>query len=143
MKKIQRYNQGFGFFGPLEKCDTGKLAYYTDLESEFNRLKSQAESDAIWRIDAETWAEQRTQKVLELTATITTLRDRVAELGKYSDEQFERADKLFWDSKESDKQFAALQDKLKTKEAALVSTAKAYWFLFGVAFFVEYVRTFF
>lgn len=30
MKQIKRYNQGFGFFGPLEECNTGKLMLYKD-----------------------------------------------------------------------------------------------------------------
>jgi len=31
MTEIQRYNQGFGGFGPLEKCDTGKLMKAEDV----------------------------------------------------------------------------------------------------------------
>lgn len=36
---IQRYNQGFGGFGPLEKCDDGKLVKYADLEVELSRCE--------------------------------------------------------------------------------------------------------
>lgn len=32
MSNFNRYNQGFGKFGPLEQCDDGKLMYVTDHE---------------------------------------------------------------------------------------------------------------
>ena len=34
MKEIQRYNQGFYGFGPLEKCNTGKLVKFEDADKK-------------------------------------------------------------------------------------------------------------
>ncbi len=44
--EIQRYNQGFGGFGPLEKCDTGKLVLADEvlpaLETANRRIQGEA-----------------------------------------------------------------------------------------------------
>lgn len=33
VNRLTRYNQGFGGFGPLEQCNSGKLVKYTDVMS--------------------------------------------------------------------------------------------------------------
>jgi hypothetical protein len=45
---IQRYNQGFGGFGPLEKCNDGKLVKYEDHES---RMDAALDSANNWMDD--------------------------------------------------------------------------------------------
>lgn len=80
MEPIQRYNQGFGVFGPLEKCDTGKLAFYADMEAEYSRLLAQAHNETCRRADAEAYSERRTKQIYDLTDANTTLRNRIGEL---------------------------------------------------------------
>ncbi|MFZ2172378.1 MAG: hypothetical protein WAW61_22420 [Methylococcaceae bacterium] len=38
---IQRYNQGFGGFGTLEKCSDGKLVKYSDHEAELSKCEGE------------------------------------------------------------------------------------------------------
>lgn len=40
LNKIQRYNQGFGSFGPLEQCTTGKLMKAEDVLSYADKVRS-------------------------------------------------------------------------------------------------------
>jgi len=36
---MERYNQGFGKFGPMEQCKDGEWVRYEDAEKEFDELK--------------------------------------------------------------------------------------------------------
>lgn len=38
---MQKYNQGFGCFGPMEKCDGGKWVKSEDAEREIGRIKAE------------------------------------------------------------------------------------------------------
>jgi hypothetical protein len=77
---IQRYNQGFGFFGPLEKCDTGKLVIYADMVEYCIGLADQVTDETERRVVAEAWAEKRTRDVIAHLNTIEVLRTRIYEL---------------------------------------------------------------
>lgn len=112
MQPIQRYNQGFGFFGRLEKCATGKLAYYAALEALIADLGKQAAEDKDRRIIAEEWAEKRTKQVLELTAANEALQKSIVALQTGSDVQYENADALAFDVQEADRQLAKLKSEL-------------------------------
>lgn len=67
---IKRYNQGFGGFGPLEECDTGKLMKakeaLTHIESldclatsYFNLYEATDKLKDAWRADARMLSTQR------------------------------------------------------------------------------------
>lgn len=131
MNPIQRYNQGFGIFGPLEKCDTGKLAFYADMEAWYLHLQALSESDAARRIDAEAYAERRTRQVLDLTDANERLQARVGDLIAYGDKWFEKADAMVWDLKTADHQNATLKAELDTAKRAKKVWFRVSWLLAG------------
>lgn len=131
MEPIQRYNQGFGVFGPLEKCDTGKLAFYADMEAEYIRLQTQVTEETTRRIDAEAYSERRTRQVLDLTDANERLQARVGDLIAYGDEWFEKADAMVWDLKTADHQNSTLKAELDTAKRAKKVWFRVSWLLAG------------
>lgn len=47
MKDIQRYNQGFGGFGPLEKCKDGRLVFFDEASRAAQMQKQVAEATLL------------------------------------------------------------------------------------------------
>ncbi len=62
---IQRYNQGFGKFGPMEKCNSGEWCKYNDAMEENESIQS-----TLWKLfDKEFHWWQRT--VVSVVAAMT------------------------------------------------------------------------
>ena len=70
LSQINRYNQGFGSFGPLEQCKEGRLMKTEDVTAEFLKLgrkhKEELRRQVInWRVDVQQTEEKYEQWLQE------------------------------------------------------------------------------
>jgi hypothetical protein len=71
---IQRYSQGFGGFGVLEKCNDGKIVMYADHSSEVSRLTSTINSFVYDDTANEILVSEQSNEILELKLNICDLK---------------------------------------------------------------------